>query len=138
MKSSKVLPQGRRPHSRIDRKRYEEKDQMTINDNTIIFGHSPDADDAFMYYLRAPQTSGDYTLSAECSGQSDALVVQVRTLQELRQCNRWRPRCTLSRTALTWSSGITRSTTQKPWTRSDCRYPSISASPPLGIPVPME
>ena len=50
MKSSKVLPQGRRPHSRIDGKRYEEKDQMTINDNTIIFGHSPDADDAFMFY----------------------------------------------------------------------------------------
>ena len=47
------------------------------------------SDDAFMYYLRAPQTSGDYTLSAECSGQSDALVVQVRTLQELRQCNRY-------------------------------------------------
>lgn len=23
---------------------------MTINDNTIIFGHSPDADDAFMFY----------------------------------------------------------------------------------------
>ena len=44
----------------------------------------------------------------------------------------------LSRTALTWSSGITRSITQNPWTRSDCTYPSISASPPLGMPVPME
>ena len=47
------------------------------------------SDDAFMYYLRAPQTSGDYTLSAECNGQSDALVVQVRTLEELRQCKRY-------------------------------------------------
>ncbi|HBO89720.1 MAG TPA: ABC transporter substrate-binding protein, partial [Acidobacteria bacterium] len=23
---------------------------MTINDNKIIFGHSPDADDAFMFF----------------------------------------------------------------------------------------
>ena len=46
-------------------------------------------DDAFMYYLRAPQTSGDYTLSAECGEQSDARVVQVRTLDELRQCQRY-------------------------------------------------
>ena len=71
MKSSKVLPQGRRPHSRIDRKRYEEKDQMTINDNTIVFGHSPDADDAFMFFgfAQGAIDTGPYDVIVELEAQ---------------------------------------------------------------------
>ena len=56
---------------------------------TLVDRRFSPRDDAFMYYLRAPQTSGDYTLSAECGEQSDARVVQVRTLDELRQCQRY-------------------------------------------------
>ena len=71
-------------------------------------------DDAFMYYLRAPQTSGDYTLSAECGEQSDARVVQVRTLDELRQCQshngaKWPRRWPLGRN---WGSTKTAQTLQ--------------------------
>ncbi|MCI0808905.1 MAG: ABC transporter substrate-binding protein [Chloroflexi bacterium] len=32
--------------------------QMTIRDNTIIFGHSPDADDAFMFYAMEKKIVG--------------------------------------------------------------------------------
>jgi hypothetical protein len=42
-------------------------------------------DAAFFYYLRAPAQSGNYVLRAVQGGQSAEVVVQVRTLNELRR-----------------------------------------------------
>ncbi|MBI2502199.1 MAG: hypothetical protein HYW07_03080, partial [Candidatus Latescibacteria bacterium] len=42
-------------------------------------------DGAYYYYLRAPQTSGDYTLRALQQGQVAEAAIQVRSLDQLRQ-----------------------------------------------------
>ena len=63
--------------------------QMFIAPFQLVDRRFSDRDNAYMYYLRAPMQSGDYTLRAECGGQRAAITIQVRSLEQLRQNTRY-------------------------------------------------
>jgi hypothetical protein len=71
-------------------------------------------DAAWYCYLRAPQTSGDHTLSVSQQGQVAEVVVQVRSLDQLRQPHAFNGAAWPRRWPLEqgWSSTKTRQTLQ--------------------------
>jgi len=69
-------------------------------------------DGAYYFYLRAPAESGDYTIGARQDGQRASTVVQVRTLNQLRQPTQHSNTCWPRRWPLeqSWRSNKTRQT----------------------------
>jgi len=63
----------------------EGKSKLDIGDFQLLDQRWSVRDEAFFYYLEAPQQSGDYTIRAKLDDQIAETVIQVRSLDDLRQ-----------------------------------------------------